>query len=103
MAVCTAGLHRAPLSSGCWLCTLLIPWEKEEGREVDPWAGRESLCTPLGPSVNRSPCAGGDQGSGAPYRTSLPHTTATAHACCAARHMHYLLNKLLGQQPTETN
>lgn len=55
MAVCTAGLHRAPLSSGCWLCTLLIPWEKEEGREVDPWAGRESLCTPLGPSVTTGP------------------------------------------------
>lgn len=49
IAICTAGLHWTPLS--CWLCTLLRPWEKEEGRTVAPWAGREPLCIPAGPSV----------------------------------------------------
>lgn len=55
IALCTAGLYWAPLRSGCWLCTLLTPWEKEEGRKVAPWAGREPLCTPLGPSVTAGP------------------------------------------------
>lgn len=73
---------------------------REEGREKSGPMGREGVTVhPTRPLCqNRSLCVGGNQGSGTHFRISLPHTTATAHACCPARHMHHLVNKLLRQQ-----
>ena len=67
--------------------------------------GREGVIVHLTRPLyqNKSLCAGGDQGSGTHCGISLPHTTATLHACCAASHLHHLLNKLLRQHITETN
>lgn len=67
--------------------------------------GREGVIVHLTRPLchNRSLCAGGDQVSGRPYRTSLLRTTATAHAFCAARHLNHLLTKFLRQQTTEMN
>lgn len=46
----------------CWLCTKLVPWENEEGVNVDPWAGRKSLCSSLKPlSLNKPLCERGDR------------------------------------------